>query len=270
MATLAKVTGSAKIIPTQLEIVDIAGLIAGAHEGKGLGNQFLGDVRQTSALVHVVRCFEDSGVIHVDNDGVKLDPIRDWEIIRQELLLADMQWVAKRAGSKKAKSDSRQAVSIADSILEKELPVTYKNVLACMEGNVAATVPIWEGVKQLGLLTSKPMVTVANVDEDSASVGNQYCDRLKEFVAEKGEGDVIVLSAVLEEAASMCEDEEAQNEFLGEFGLKETGLAKLLSECAVLLNLSSFYTLGPQEARAWSIPVDCPAVEAAGKIHSGE
>jgi hypothetical protein len=259
---IAKIGGSAKIIPTQLEFVDIAGLVRGASKGEGLGNQFLANIREVDAIIKVVRCFEDDNVTHVEGS---VDPIRDAETIETELMLADLESLEKRvtALTKKAKGGDKDSKQLLD-IVERVLKVLE-------EGKPARTVKVSEdeqkAFQMLQLLTSKPILYVCNVDEESAATGNALSAKVAEMAAAQGAGTVVI-SAKIEEEVSQLDDEAEKQEFLETLGLKETGLAQVIRAGYALLNLITFFTVGPKETRAWTIRKGAKAPQAAGEIHT--
>ncbi|MGN0929476.1 MAG: redox-regulated ATPase YchF [Alphaproteobacteria bacterium] len=265
LVKLAEVAKSKEILPTKLEFVDIAGLVKGASKGEGLGNQFLANIREVDAIIHVVRCFEDGNIIHVEND---VNPLRDIDIINTELMLSDMESLQKRLPlqEKKAKSGDKEAVLMAEMI---------KAVLGALEnGKPALSVkpPKSEPEKlrvynMLQLLTSKPVLYVCNVDEESAGAGNKFSNQVFEFA--KSEGNVAtVISAKIEQEIASLSNEEEKREFLETLGISETGLSKIIKEGYKLLNLITFFTIGPKEAHAWTVGNGAKAPEAAGVIHS--
>src|SRR5690349_19069446 len=255
---------SAKIIPTQLEFVDIAGLVRGAARGEGLGNQFLGHVREVDAIAHVLRCFPDGDLVHVEGS---VDPIRDAETVETELMLADLESLEKRfdAAAKKAKGGDKEAKAQMD-VMEPAL-----NVLR--DGKPARTVlgklsaeqkPLF---KQLALLTGKPVLYACNVEESAAATGNAYSKKVEERA--KAEGAVaVVISAAIEAEVAQLQDEAEKAEFLSSPGLHETGLARVIRAGYALLDLITFFTVGPKEARAWTVRHGARAPEAAGVIHT--
>ena len=260
---LARIGKSAKIIPTQLEFVDIAGLVRGASKGEGLGNQFLANIREVDAIVHVLRCFEDDNVTHVDGS---IDPLRDAETVETELMLADLDSLERRSDqtAKKAKSGDKEA---------KELMAVLDPVLkALRDGKPARTAlpadphtrRIFNGLQ---LLTGKPVLYVCNVEEASAASGNAHAA----MVAEKAKaenGAVVVISAAIEAEVAQLNDAAEQKEFLETLGLTETGLAQVIRAGYGLLDLITFFTVGPKEARAWTIRRGTKAPLAAGVIHT--
>ncbi len=259
---IAKIGGSAKIIPTQLEFVDIAGLVRGASKGEGLGNQFLANIREVDAIIKVVRCFEDENVTHVEG---AVDPIRDAETIETELMLADLESLEKRvtALTKKARGGDKDAKQQLD-LVERALKVLE-------EGKPARTLEVSEddqkAFQMLQLLTSNPILFVCNVDEESAADGNALSARVAEMAAAQGAGSVVI-SAKIEEEVSQLDSEEEKQEFLETLGLEETGLARVIRAGYELLNLNTFFTVGPKEARAWTVRKGSKAPQAAGVIHT--
>jgi len=260
--TLAKIAGSAKIIPTQLGFVDIAGLVRGASKGEGLGNQFLGNIREVDAIVHVLRCFEDDDIQHVDN---KVDPISDAETVETELMLSDLESLEKRvpAAQKKAAQGDKESKIIA-AVLGQALDLLREGKPARLtkprdedEARVFA---------QAQLLTAKPVLYVCNVEEESAAAGNDFSARVFEKAKADGANAVIVSAAIESELVGM--DPEERMVFLEELGLKETGLARIIRSGYDLLHLITFFTVGPKEARAWTVHKGAKAPEAAGEIHS--
>ncbi|MBD5398929.1 redox-regulated ATPase YchF [bacterium] len=265
LVKLSEVAKSKEILPTKLEFVDIAGLVKGASKGEGLGNQFLANIREVDAIIHVVRCFEDGNIIHVEND---VNPIRDIEIINTELMLSDMESLQKRLPlqEKKAKSGDKEAVLMADMI---------KTVLSALEnGKPALTVKPLKSEPEklrvynmLQLLTSKPVLYVCNVDEESAGVGNDFSKKVFEFASSEGNVATVISAKIEQEIASLSNEEE-KKEFLETLGISETGLSKIIKEGYKLLNLITFFTIGPKEAHAWTVENGAKAPEAAGVIHS--
>ena len=259
---LAKIAGSAKIIPTQLGFVDIAGLVKGASQGEGLGNQFLGNIREVDAIVHVLRCFEDDDIQHVAN---KVDPIADAEVVETELLLSDLESLEKRVPNliKKGQQGDKEA-KIAAAILGQALELLR-------EGRPARlTVPKDEEEErvfaQAQLITAKPVLYVCNVNEDDAADGNALSAAV--FAKAKAEGaNAVVVSASIEADLVTMEMGE-RLAFLEEMGLHETGLARVIRSGYELLHLLTFFTVGPKEARAWTLEKGRKAPQAAGEIHS--
>ncbi|MBW7851900.1 MAG: redox-regulated ATPase YchF [Rhodospirillales bacterium] len=259
---LAAIARSGKIIPTQLEFVDIAGLVRGASRGEGLGNQFLANIREVDAIVHVLRCFEDSDVTHVEG-GV--DPVRDAETVETELMLADLDSLERRvvAAGKKAKGGDKEA--------KAQLAVMEPVLAALREGRPARSLAFdgeeAEVLKQLGLMTAKPVLYVCNVEEAAAAAGNSH----SAAVAAKAEAEGaawVVISAAIEAEVAMLSDDAEKREFLETLGLAETGLARVIRAGYGLLRLITFFTVGPKEAHAWTVRQGAKAPEAAGVIHS--
>ncbi|MDH5187710.1 MAG: redox-regulated ATPase YchF [Rhodospirillaceae bacterium] len=259
---LAKIAGSAKEVPTQLEFVDIAGLVKGASKGEGLGNQFLANIREVDAIIHVVRCFEDGNVTHVEG-GV--DPVRDAEIIETELMLADMESLEKRIQplSKKVRGGDKASVG--------EMQLIERALKLLQDGTPARAMTVDEDeekqFRMLQLLTSKPVLYVCNVEESAAADGNELSKKIAEMAAKEGAGSVVI-SAKIEEEVSQLDSEEDKKEFLETLGLEETGLARVIRAGYSLLNLITFFTCGPKETRAWTIPKGAKAPQAAGVIHT--
>jgi len=251
-----------KVIPTVVDIVDIPGLAKGASEGEGIGNKFLGDLRNTDAIINVLRCFDDDNLIHIEGS---IDPVRDMELIDFELQVKDLESIDKKIQrvSKLAKSgdkDSKKAIEVLN---------VYKNHIE--EMNSALTAPVAEEdkeyVKDITLLTMKPVLYVCNVDENSAVSGNKYTEAVVKSLEGK-DAEVIIIAAQMEAEISELEDEEERKEFLADAGLSEPGVNKLILSAYKLLNLETFFTIGPKEIRAWTIKKGMSAPEAAGVIHS--
>jgi GTP-binding protein YchF len=259
---LAAVAGSQKIIPTQLAFVDIAGLVRGASKGEGLGNQFLGNIREVDAIVHVLRCFEDDDIQHVEN---KVDPVADAETVETELLLSDLESLEKRvpAFAKKATGGDKEAKAAA-SVLGQALDLLRAGKPARL--TEPKDVEEERILKQAQLLTTKPVLYVCNVEEGNAATGNAHSEAV--FARAKAEGAqaVIVSAAIESELVGMDADERMM--FLEEMGLHETGLARVIRAGYELLHLLTFFTVGPKEARAWTVHKGASAPEAAGEIHS--
>lgn len=263
LTTAAKIAGSAQTIPTTLEFVDIAGLVKGASQGQGLGNQFLGHIREVDAIVHVVRCFESGDIVHVEGS---VDPIRDIEIIETELTLADLESVEKRIPNieKKLKGGKDAELSAQLSLLKRVLSVLE-------EGRPARETELQDAdeqtlMKQLQLITSKPVVYACNVSEEDAISGNGYSKTVDEFARKNGNSTVII-SAAIEEEVSQLETQVEKDEFLQTLGLHESGLAQVIRAGYGLLDLITYFTVGPKEARAWTVRRNTTAPKAAGAIH---
>ena len=257
---LAGISSSEAILPARLEIVDIAGLVKGASKGEGLGNQFLANIREVDAIIHVVRCFENDDILHVLDS---VDPVRDIEIINMELILADMAQVEKRIERARKDARTKKEAVIEVEALEKILP-------ALQEGLPARSVALTEDqeavVKPLGLLSGKPIIYAANVSEDDLATGNERVEAVKAIAKQEG-ARVIVISAQVE--SELIELSEAdRQEFLESLGVKEGGLQSLIRETYDLLGLQTYFTTGPKETRAWTIKKGMTAPQAAGVIHS--
>ena len=259
---LATIAGSAKIIPTQLAFVDIAGLVRGASKGEGLGNQFLANIREVDAIVHVLRCFENDDIQHVDN---KVDPIADAETVETELMLADLESLEKRVPNlvKKAAQGDKES-KIAAAVLGKALDLLREGKPARL--TLCADEEESRLFAQAQLLTAKPVLYVCNVEEDSAAQGNAFSSRVFERARAEGAQAVTVSAAIEADLVGM--DETERSEFLGEMGLSETGLTRVIRAGYELLHLITFFTVGPKEARAWTVHAGASAPEAAGEIHS--
>ncbi|WP_298727086.1 redox-regulated ATPase YchF [uncultured Ferrovibrio sp.] len=259
---LAQIAGSQKIIPTQLTFVDIAGLVRGASKGEGLGNQFLAHIREVDAICHVLRCFEDSDITHVEG---KVDPIADAETVETELMLSDLESLERRVDltAKRAKQGNEEE--------KARLAIMEKVLAALREGKPARTVIPTEDekklYKELMLITSKPVLYVCNVEEASAAEGNAFSARVKAKAEAEGAAMVVISAAIESEVAQLDSDEE-KKAFLADLGLKETGLARVIRAGYGLLDLLTFFTVGPKEARAWTVRKGAKAPEAAGVIHT--
>ncbi|MCK8061335.1 MULTISPECIES: redox-regulated ATPase YchF [unclassified Fusibacter] len=254
---------SKKIVPTAIEFYDIAGLVKGASKGEGLGNKFLAHIREVAAIVHVVRCFDDPNVVHVDGS---IDPIRDIETINLELILSDAEMISRRL------EKTRKAAK-ADKTLQKEMELLTEISELLNEGRSARTMELDQDsekfVKSLDMLSYKPIIYAANISEDDLlddGSHNAYVEKVREFASTE-DAEVITFCAKIEEELSDLDDEERQD-FLSELGITEAGLDKLVRACYHLLDLISFLTAGPQEIRAWTIRRGTKAPQAAGKIHS--
>lgn len=260
--TLAQIASSAKIIPTQLEIVDIAGLVRGASKGEGLGNQFLGHIRSVDAIIHVLRCFEDDDITHVDGT---IDPLRDLTTIETELMLADMDSLERRttALEKKAKSGDVESKAL--------LAVMKKALDHLQAGNPGKTLDVAKEERpyfnQLQLLTAKPILYACNVSEEEAATGNNHTKAVHDY-AEKNGAKAVIISAAIEAEVAALESEQEQQEYLQSMGLAETGLKQIVREGYKLLDLLTFFTIGPKEARAWTTVKGAKAPQAAGVIHT--
>ncbi len=260
LSRLAGLAGSASVVPARMNFVDIAGLVEGASQGEGLGNQFLANIRETDAILHVMRCFEDDDITHVAG---AIDPLADFETVETELMLADMESLERRRSGleKKARSgdkDARSAIELVDIALS-ELRESHPARRADIPDDM---IRAW---KMLQLLTSKPVMFVANVDEDSVSAGNAFSKMVQRRAAEE-KAACVVISARIEAELALLEDEE-RSEYLTEIGLEEAGLDRLIRAGYDLLDLQTYFTAGPKETRAWTIPRGWTASRAAGVIH---
>ena len=259
---IAAIAGSAKVIPTQLAFVDIAGLVKGASQGEGLGNQFLGNIREVDAIVHVLRCFEDDDIQHVSN---KVDPLTDAEVVETELMLSDLESLEKRVpnAQKRATGGDKEAKIMA-SVLGQALELLRDGKPARLteprddeEARVFA---------QAQLLTAKPVLYVCNVAEEDAATGNDLSALVFEKAEREGAQAVVVSAAIEAELVTM--DLEDRGEYLAELGLEESGLARVIRAGYELLHLQTFFTAGPKETRAWTFPAGAKAPQAAGEIHT--
>lgn len=262
LGKLAEIAGSKEIIPTQLEFVDIAGLVKGASKGEGLGNKFLSHIREVDAIIHVLRCFEDGDITHVEGS---VDPIRDAEIIETELVLADLESVEKRipALEKRIRGQDKEAI--------KQMELLKRVNVLLAEGKPARLLDVAKDDRKafsmLQLITSKPMMYVCNVAEDEAATGNDFSAKV--IAKAKSEGSAaVVISARIEEEISSLESDEEKKEFLSSIGLEETGLARVIKSGFNLLGLITFFTIGPKEAHAWTVKKGAVAPETAGVIHT--
>lgn len=260
---LSELVKPQRIVPNTIEIVDIAGLVKGASKGEGLGNQFLGNIRATNAIIHVLRCFDDGNVVHVDGS---VDPIRDKEIIDTELQLKDLDTVVKRI---------QKVEKMAKTGGDKEAKRTY-DVLSVVKqhlesGKSVRTASLSEEdfdfIADLSLLTAKPVLYVCNVDETSVNSGNKYVDLVKEAVKDEN-AEVLIISAKIESEIAELEDYEERQMFLDDLGLTESGVSKLIRAAYKLLDLYTYFTAGVQEVRAWTITKGFTAPQAAGVIHT--
>ena len=259
LAVCARLGKSAKIVPTQLEFVDIAGLVRGASQGQGLGNQFLGHIREVDAIAHVLRCFGDDNVVHVEGS---VDPVRDAEVVETELMLADLDSLERRvaAAEKRARGGDKEAKAL--------LEIAEPLLAALREGRPAraAGIPA-EPLRPLQLLSAKPVLYVANVDEADAAGGNAASRRVADYAATQGAGTVVI-SAAIEAELMQLGDEAERRDYLAALGLDEPGLVRVIRAGYKLLDLVTFLTVGPKEARAWTVPRGTKAPPAAGVIHS--
>ncbi|MCS6773382.1 MAG: redox-regulated ATPase YchF [Thermoflexales bacterium] len=262
---IARYVKTERIVPATIEVVDIAGLVKGASQGQGLGNQFLGHIRTVDAILHIVRCFDNPDVVHVDGS---VDPVRDVEVIELELVLADLESAERQLEKNKRAATQRDPEAIQRvAVLEPMVALLRegKPSRKALEGMDAAAQKL---ARSLGFITAKPMLYVANVDEaDPLGEHNPHVARLREWVAAHG-GEMVVISGAIEADIAALEDEAERREFLASLGLQESGLARLSRATYRLLGLHSFFTAGPKEVRAWTIPIGARAPQAAGVIHS--
>ncbi len=261
LETLADIAKSAQVLPTRLTFVDIAGLVRGASKGEGLGNKFLAHIREVDAIAYVLRCFEDTDVVHVDG---KIDPVADADTIETELMLADLESLERRVETleKKARGQDKEAKQ-ALALIERILPLLR-------DGKPARFAEISDEERQLfrtlGLLTAKPVLYVCNVDEASAATGNDFSAKVEARAANEGAGCVTISAKIESELAEL--DTEERKAYLAELDLAEPGLNRLIREGYKLLDLITYFTAGPKEARAWTIPKGTRAPQAAGVIHT--
>ena len=258
---LAVIGKSAELIPTRITFVDIAGLVRGASKGEGLGNQFLANIREVDAIAHVLRCFEDDDITHVEG---KINPVSDAETVETELMLADLESLEKRIKplEKKANSGEKEA--------KEQLALMMKAVVLLREGRPAREAELSHEERGpyalLGLMTSKPVLYVCNVDEASAATGNKFSRAVEEMAKKQGAGSVTISARIEEEVAQLPAGE--REEYLSSLGLEEPGLNKLIRAGYALLGLLTFFTVGPKEARAWTVTKGSRAPQAAGVIHT--
>ena len=260
LAVLAEISESQEIVPARVEFVDIAGLVAGASKGEGLGNQFLANIREVDAIVHVVRCFENDDIIHVSGS---IDPARDAEIINLELTLSDLSQVEKRLDRARKQARKEKDIQAEVDVLDKLMPVLN-------EGKTARTVDLTPDeellIKPLGLLPRKPVIYAANVNEADLATGNDYVEKVRASAATEG-AEVVIISAQVE--AELVElSTEARVDFLEALGVTEGGLQSLIRATYDLLGLRTYFTTGPKETRAWTITAGMLAPQAAGVIHT--
>jgi GTP-binding protein YchF len=256
---LAEIGKSIKVVPTSLEFVDIAGLVRGASKGEGLGNQFLANIREVDAIIHVLRCFEDSDITHVEGS---IDPLRDIEVVETELMLSDLESLERRLtqAQKRAKSGDKESIALA-AVME---PI----VAALQDGRPARTaIPPGEqeAVRRLQLLTSKPVLYVCNVEESSAATGNAFSEKVRAWAATQGAPTIVVSAAIEAEVSQLQEADRL--EFLEGLGLSQSGLDKVIRAGYDLLELLTYFTCGPKETHAWTITKGTKAPQAAAVIH---
>ncbi|MGB1075670.1 MAG: redox-regulated ATPase YchF [Flavobacteriales bacterium] len=259
---LAELVNPQNLVPTTVEIVDIAGLVKGASKGEGLGNKFLGNIRETDAILHVLRCFEDDNVVHVDGS---VDPIRDKEVIDFELQLKDLETVESRAVK------VRKAAATGDKDAAKAAAFYEKVKTTLEQGQSARAVAVEDAeiplMKELQLLTSKPILYVCNVDEKAVKTGNTFVERVRKAAEDEAAG-VMMIGAAIEADIAELEDADERQMFLEDLGLQEPGVAKLIRAAYDLLDLQTYFTAGEKEVRAWTVKRGATAPEAAGVIHT--
>lgn len=261
---LAEIINPQRIVPTTVEIVDIAGLVKGASKGEGLGNKFLANIRETDAILHVLRCFDDDNITHVDGS---VDPVRDKGIIDTELQLKDLETVEARI-----QKVAKQAQTGGDKVAKQTYDVLMRYKEALEQGLNARTVSFdtkdeQKIARELYLLTSKPVLYVCNVDEGSATTGNQYVEQVRKAIASE-DADILVVAAKIESEIAELDTYEERQMFLGEIGLEESGVARLIKAAYSLLGLETYFTAGVQEVRAWTYPRGSKAPQCAGVIHT--
>ncbi len=259
---LGSIAFSKQIIPTKMTFVDIAGLVKGASRGEGLGNQFLGNVKECEAIAHILRCFDDNDVTHVEG---RVDPLDDVKIIETELILSDLESVHKQLNNleRKLKANDSDARKQATLLEKAEFFLSREQFVR----NIELEADEQKSFKMLNLLTAKPMLYVCNVNESSAKTGNKYSDLISNIASEKKSACVII-SAAIEEEISQLSDIGEMELFLSDMGLAESGLDRLIQAGYELLGLQTFFTVGPKEARAWTVKANTTAPKAAGVIHS--
>jgi GTP-binding protein YchF len=264
LSRLAELVHPQRIVPATVEIVDIAGLVKGASQGEGLGNKFLANIRETDAILHVLRCFDDDNIVHVDG---RIDPVRDKEIIDAELQIKDLETIESRLSKVQKQAQTggdKQAKMVCDVLLK------YKEAL--VQGKSARTVSFdtkddQKAARELFLLTSKPVMYICNVDEASAATANGYVDAVREAVRDENAG-ILVVAARIESEIAELETYDERQLFLSEIGLEESGVNRLVRAAYKLLNLETFLTAGPQEVRAWTYLKGSKAPQCAGVIHT--
>lgn len=260
---LIKIDNPKKVVPTTIEIVDIAGLVKGASKGEGLGNKFLANIRNTDAIIHVLRCFENDNITHVDGS---INPVRDKEIIDTELMIKDLETVDSRIGKVQ-----KQAQTGGDKIAKRQYDILVRYKEALESGQAARTVEVDKEDKKFmsdfNLLTDKPVLYVCNVDEASASTGNKYVDAVREAIKNE-HAELLVVAAATESDIAELEDYDERQLFLSEIGLQESGVSRLIKSAYSLLDLQTYFTTGADESRAWTFTKGMKAPQTAGIIHT--
>ena len=259
---LEKLVNPEKVVPTSIEIVDIAGLVKGAHKGEGLGNQFLANIREVDSIIHVVRCFEDDNVIHVDG---KVDPVSDKEIIDLELQLKDLETLEKRITSteRKAKTGDKEASRVYNLYVEARDHLLKGKSIRSLDLEESS----FKILDELQLITAKPVIYVCNVDENSVNKGNNHVDMIKDLISDEN-AEILILGAAIEADIAELTDFEERKMFLDDLELDEPGVSKLIKKAYSLLNLQTYFTAGEKEVRAWTIKKGMTAPQAAGVIHT--
>ena len=263
LVELARIDNPKRVIPTTIEIVDIAGLVKGASKGEGLGNKFLANIRNTDAIIHVLRCFDNGNITHVDGS---IDPVRDKEIIDTELLIKDLETVDNRLGKVQ-----KQAQTGGDKVAKRQYEVLLRYKEALEAGKAARTVEIDKDdrkfMSDFNLLTDKPVLYVCNVDEASAVNGNKYVNAVREAIKEEN-AELLIVAAATEADIAELESYEERQAFLSDIGLSESGVSRLIKAAYRLLDLQTYFTTGPDESRAWTFTRGTKAPQAAGIIHT--
>ena len=259
---LEKLVNPENVIPTTIEIVDIAGLVKGAHKGEGLGNQFLANIREVDSIIHVIRCFDDDNVIHVDG---KVDPVSDKEIIDIELQLKDLETLEKRITSseRKAKTGDKEASRAYNLYLEARDHLLKGKSIRSLDLEKSS----FKILDELQLITAKPVIYVCNVDENSVNKGNNHVDMIKNLISDEN-AEILILGAAIEADIAELTDFEERKMFLDDLELDEPGVSKLIKKAYSLLNLQTYFTAGEKEVRAWTIKKGMTAPQAAGVIHT--
>ena len=259
---LEKLVNPEKVIPTTIEIVDIAGLVKGAHKGEGLGNQFLANIREVDSIIHVIRCFDDDNVIHVDG---KVDPVSDKEIIDIELQLKDLETLEKRITSseRKAKTGDKEASRAYNLYVEARDHLLKGKSIRSLDLEESS----FKILDELQLITAKPVIYVCNVDENSVNKGNNHVDMIKNLISDEN-AEILILGAAIEADIAELTDFEERKMFLDDLELDEPGVSKLIKKAYSLLNLQTYFTAGEKEVRAWTIKKGMTAPQAAGVIHT--